>query len=139
MLDVDRRLARDRTGPFELDLDAGAQIGDGPHLVFIDQRAHVGLAEVLQVVSADEPIAPGAPAVDRRQIAKIAHIDRTVEVDPSRCCHWVNLTDPSSDGQNAASETSISELSVDSATVRRAASSGSTVDAKNRATAGLPS
>ena len=42
-------------------------------------------------------------------------------------------------GQNDATGTSMSELSVDSATTRRAASSGSTVSAKKRATAGLPS
>jgi hypothetical protein len=41
--------------------------------------------------------------------------------------------------QKAASDTSISELSIDSAIARRADSSGSTVVAKNRATAGLPS
>ena len=60
----------------------GPQVDNVAHVVLLDQGAHVGGAEVLEVVAADET--PVCRPLTRagRQAAEVAHVDDAVQSDP---------------------------------------------------------
>ncbi len=145
------RLVGQRAGPVPVDLDVGAQVHHPAHAQAADQVPDVGLGEVTEVRRADQHAGPDRPPVRGGQAADVAGVDPALQLDPVRLVdrHGPTLANrpeppgrpqaPAAEGQKTSSATSMIALSVDSTTLRRATSSGSTVVAKNRATASLPS
>src|SRR6185437_2859331 len=127
-----------RSGRFAGHLDVGTQVDHPAYPELPYQPDHVGVGQMLQVGRPDQHATPDPSAVRGGQPAYVPDVDGALELDPvgGGQVHRTSLT---SGVQNTSSATSISALSVASTTLRRATSSGSTVLAKNRATASLPS